>query len=337
MDGLAFDYSSLKSNDHCLIIAEAGSNHDQDKQNAFELVQVAADSGADAVKFQLFTADKLYSNSINKEIYEATKRAELPLDWIPEIIDKCKSNKIMFLGTPFDFDSVDLLDNANVPMFKWASGEIDNVDLLRYAAKKSKPMIISTGMCDMSTIEAAIDTVVEENNNKIALLHCISIYPTQVADVNLRMMDTLSNAFGYPIGFSDHTLGSSVPIAAVARGAKILEKHFTLNKNLKSPDHPFSLRPNELKDLVTQIREVSSSLGKSQKQIIENEKPIANIAKRSIVASQFLSKGTKLTAATITAKRPGTGILPRFSPFIIGRSVNKDIMKDQVLNLDDFI
>jgi sialic acid synthase SpsE len=335
--GLAFDYSSLKSNDQCLVIAEAGSNHDQDKQNAFELVQVAADSGADAVKFQLFTADKLYSKSVSKEIYEATKKAELPLDWIPEIIDKCKSNEIMFLGTPFDIDSIDILDNANVPMFKWASGEIDNIDLLRYAAKKSKPMIISTGMCDMSTIEAAIDTVVEENNNKIALLHCISIYPTRVEDVNLRMMDTLSNAFGYPIGFSDHTIGSSVPIAAVARGAKILEKHFTLNKNLKSPDHPFSLRPNELKDLVTRIREVSSSLGKSQKQIIENEKPIAKIAKRSIVASQFLSKGTKLNADTITTKRPGTGILPRFSPFIIGRSVNKDIMKDQVLNLDDFI
>jgi N,N'-diacetyllegionaminate synthase len=337
MDKASFNYSSLKSDDDCFIIAEAGSNHDQDKKNARELIEIAAEAGADAVKFQLFTADNLYSNRIGREIYEKTKSSELPQEWIPELVDICKSNKIMFLGTPFDHDSIDFLDKTDVPMFKWASGEIDNLDLLQHAAKSMKPMLISTGMCNLSTIEAAIETVVGQNNNQIALLHCISLYPTLSEDTNLRMMDTLENTFGFPVGFSDHTLGSAIAIAAVARGAKILEKHFTLDKNLKSPDHPFSLQPNELKYMVTQIRNVSKSLGGAQKQILDKEKVVADIARRSMVSKYPIPKGTKLTSEMVTFKRPGTGISQRFYTYVLGRSLNKDIEKDEIIKLTDFI
>jgi N,N'-diacetyllegionaminate synthase len=337
MDKTFFNLSSLKNQDYCLIIAEAGSNHDQDLKNAHELIEIAAEAGADAVKFQLFTAETLYSNKINYEIYEATKRAELPLKWIPELIDICKSNNIMFLSTPFDFNSIDVLNDVDVPMFKWASGEIDNLGLLEYAAKSLKPILISTGMCNLAEIEAAIETVVKQNNHQIALLHCISLYPTLFEDSNLRMMDTLSKTFGYPVGFSDHTQGVTVSIAAVARGAKILEKHFTLDKNLKSPDHPFSLRPKEFKDMVSQVRAVSESLGSNQKHILEKEKTVAAIARRSIVARHSISKGTKLTSDMISYKRPGTGIPPRLSPFVLGRILSKDIEKDEIIKLDDFV
>jgi sialic acid synthase SpsE len=335
MTRATFDYSSFKNDDYCFVIAEAGSNHDHDKRNAHELIEIAAEAGADAVKFQLFTAEKLYSNRIGNEIYEKTRNVELPIEWVPDLVDICKANKIMFLGTPFDNYSVDVLNQAKVPMFKWASGEIDNENLLQYAAKNLKPMLISTGMSNLSTVEAAIETVVRQKNNQIVLLHCISLYPTSNEDANLRMMDTLSNTFHFPVGFSDHTLGTAIAIAAVARGAKVLEKHFTLDKKLESPDHPFSLRPRELKDLVSQIREVSKSLGTTQKRILEKEEPIARIARRSIIANQNISKGTKLTVDMITFKRPGSGISPKFAPFIIGRTVNKDMEKDEIIQTND--
>ncbi|HKR74858.1 MAG TPA: N-acetylneuraminate synthase family protein [Candidatus Nitrosocosmicus sp.] len=337
MGKTSFNLSSLKNDDYCLIIAEAGSNHDQDIKNAYELIEIAADAGADAVKFQLFTAESLYSNKINYEIYETTKRAELPLKWIPELVDVCKSNKIMFLSTPFDCNSIDVLNDVDIPMFKWASGEIDNLELLQYAAKSLKPILISTGMCNLSDIESAIVTVNRENNDQIALLHCISLYPTLFEDTNLRMMDTLSNTFGYPVGFSDHTPGVTVAIAAVARGAKILEKHFTLDKNLKSPDHPFSLHPKEFKEMVTQVRAVSKSLGSNQKYVLEKEKTVAAIARRSIVAKHSISKGTKLTIDMISYKRPATGIPPKLSSFVLGRILNRDIEKDDIIKLDDFV
>jgi sialic acid synthase SpsE len=337
MDKSSFDLLTLKNDDYCLIIAEAGSNHDQDLKNARELIEIAAEAGADAVKFQLFTADGLYSNKINHEIYETTRKAELPLRWIPELIDICKSNKINFLATPFDFNSIDVLNEMNIPMFKWASGEIDNLDLLRYAAKSLKPMLISTGMCNLGDIETAIETVIGQNNRQIALLHCISLYPTSFEDANLRMMDTLLNSFGYLVGFSDHTPGTAVAIAAVARGAKILEKHLTLDKDLESPDHPFSLRPKEFKDMVLQIRAVTKSLGSTQKHMLEKEKTVADLARRSIVANHSLPKGTKLTADMISYKRPGTGITPRLSYFVIGRILNRDIEKDEIIRLNDFV
>jgi N-acetylneuraminate synthase/N,N'-diacetyllegionaminate synthase len=320
--------------DTCYVIAEAGSNHDQNKKNALELIGVAAEAGADAIKFQLFRAETLYSRYVGKSIFEKTRSVELPPEWVPDLIDRCKSRKIAFLATPFDYESVDLLDRLGVPAFKWASGEITDIELLAHAAQKNKPIIISTGMCNLTDIELAVRAVKNENNDKIALLHCISLYPTEAGDANLRMMDTLAKTFGYPVGFSDHTLGISVALAAVARGAKILEKHFTLDKKLKSPDHPFSLRPRELKSLVESVRQVSASLGSNQKHILDKEKAVAKIGRRSIIANRPIKKGTVLSKSMLTVKRPGTGISPSLMQSVIGKTAKVKIKNDQILTQD---
>jgi N-acetylneuraminate synthase/N,N'-diacetyllegionaminate synthase len=317
--------------DTCYIIAEAGSNHERNKKNALELIDVAAEAGADAVKFQLFRAETLYSKYVGKKIYETTRSVELPPEWVPDLIDRCKLQKITFMATPFDYESVDLLHRMEAPAFKWASGEITDLELLAHAARKNKPIIISTGMCSLTDIELAIRAVRNENNSKIALLHCISLYPTKASDANLRMMDTLAETFGYPIGFSDHTLGIAVALAAVARGAKILEKHFTLDKKLGSPDHPFSLRPKELKLLVESAREISASLGSGEKRVLDKEKITAKIGRRSIIANTPIKKGTVISKSMLTVKRPGTGISPSLMQHVVGKTAKADIKNDQIL------
>ena len=325
---------AIIDDDNCYVIAEAGSNHEQNKKNALELIDVAAQAGADAVKFQLFRAETLYSKYVGKSIFEKTRSAELPPEWVPDLIDRCKSQKIAFLATPFDYESVDFLDRMGIPAFKWASGEITDLELLAHAARKNKPMIISTGMCNLTDIELAVRAVRNENNDEIALLHCISLYPTETRDANLKMMDTLAKTFGCPIGFSDHTLGIPIALAAVARGAKILEKHFTLDKKLKSPDHPFSLKPKELKLLVESVREISASLGSGQKRILEKEKATAKIGRRSIIANGPIKKGTVISKSMLTVKRPGTGISPSLMPSVIGKTAKVDIKNDQILTQD---
>jgi N,N'-diacetyllegionaminate synthase len=320
----------------CFVIAEAGSNHERKKENAFELIEEAAACGADAIKFQLFQASKLYSQIIGNDIYLRTKSVELPTEWIPELNDRCKSNRLMLIGSPFDFESVDTLIEINSPVLKWASGEINNVDLLYYAAKKNKPLIVSTGMSNLADIEQAISTVNSADNNQIYLLHCVSNYPTEPRDVNLRMMDTLKSIFEYPVGFSDHTLGTSISLAAAARGASILEKHFTLDKDIQSPDHPFSLRPKEFGSMVKSIREIIACLGDKQKKMIESEKPVAHIARRSLVANCDITRGTKITRNMVSAKRPGTGIAPTLISYILGATVSRDIKKDDIFRMSDF-
>jgi N-acetylneuraminate synthase/N,N'-diacetyllegionaminate synthase len=317
--------------DYCYVIAEAGSNHERDIQNAFELIEVAASAEADAIKFQLFKANTLYSKFVDNKTYEETKNLQLPLEWVPELVDKCASHGITFLATPFDFESIDYLKKINIPAIKWASGELNNIPLLSHAAKLSKPIIIATGMSSLGDIELAIETVKKEGKSPIALLHCISIYPTNFNDANLRMMDTLAEAFDYPVGFSDHTIGIAIAIAAVARGAKIIEKHFTLDRKMNSPDHPFSISPIELKNMVRSIRQVSESLGTRHKHVIENESKFLSYGKRSIVAAKALSPGTVITRDMITSKRPGTGIPPQFIPTIIGRATKKELTEDEII------
>ncbi|HEX5185830.1 MAG TPA: N-acetylneuraminate synthase family protein [Nitrososphaeraceae archaeon] len=301
------------------------------------MIDVAADANANAVKFQLFKANTLYSRFIDPETFNQTKKAELPHEWVPELIDRCKSRDITFLATPFDVESIDYLRGVDIPAVKWASGELNNLRLLSYAAGLGKPMLIATGMSNLGDVELAIDTVKQAGNLGIALLHCISIYPTETSDANLRMMDTLAEAFNYPVGFSDHTLGISVALAAVARGAKIIEKHFTLDRHIDSPDHPFSLRPVELKQLVRSIREVSSSLGTKTKHSIENERKFAAYGRRSLVASKSIAKGTKLTENMISSKRPGTGIPPQYFSLVVGRVLSKDITQDEPILWDHLI
>jgi N-acetylneuraminate synthase/N,N'-diacetyllegionaminate synthase len=334
--GFKIDKSFIGDNGECYIIAEAGSNHDQEKKNALELIDAAAEAGANAIKFQLFNVETLYSKYVDKEIYDKTRHAQMPLDWVPELIDRCKSQQITFLATPFDLESVNHIKKHKVPAIKWASGEINNLELLSFASKLSKPMIISTGMSNIGEIERAINVVEKEKNSDLALLHCISIYPTEYADANLRMMDTLSQLFDYPVGFSDHTLGTSITVAAVARGAKIIEKHLTLDKNISSPDHPFSLHPHDFKALVKCVREIESSLGIKCKKMIKNERPIARIARRSLVASKPIPLGSRIDKGMITAKRPGTGISPEYLNMVIGRTINKDLEQDEILEWEYF-
>jgi N-acetylneuraminate synthase/N,N'-diacetyllegionaminate synthase len=323
--------------DYCYIIAEAGSNHERNINNAFELIEVAASAEADAVKFQLFKANTLYSKYVDDATYKETKNLQLPLEWVPELIDKSNSQGITFLATPFDSESIDYLKAIDIPAVKWASGELNNIPLLSQAAKLSKPIIIATGMSSLGDIELAIETVKKEGNSQSALLHCISIYPTKYTDANLRMMDTLADAFDYPVGFSDHTTGIAIAIAAVARGARIIEKHFTLNRKMNSPDHPFSINPSELKEMVRSIRQVSDSLGTRHKHVIPNESKFLSYGKRSIVAVKAIPRGTTITKDMITTKRPGTGIPPQFIPSVIGRDTRKDLTEDEIITWGHFI
>lgn len=319
-------------NDYCFIIAEAGSNHDQKRTNALELVDAAAEAGVDAVKFQLYCAEKMYSKFASKAILEEIRNTQLPIDFLPDVLDRCKSQKIMFLASPFDYDAVDYLDSIDVPAYKLASGEITDTDLISYAARRKKPMILSTGMCNLADIELAVDSITGQNNSKIALLHCVSAYPTQPTDVNLRIMQTLERVFDYPVGYSDHTLGLSVALAAVALGARILEKHFTLDKKLSTPDHHFALRPKELKSLVNGVREVNQSMGSSVKRMREVERDFAKNGKRSLVAKRGIKKGTAVSRTMLTAKRPGTGIEVKLAPFVVNRIAKVDIERDQILS-----
>ncbi|MDN5847429.1 MAG: N-acetylneuraminate synthase family protein [Candidatus Nitrosocosmicus sp.] len=337
MNEIQIGKNKIGKEDECFIIAEAASNHEQNKQNAFKLIETAAGAEADSVKFQLFKASTLYSKFVDSSTYEETSRLQLPIDWIPELRDKCSSHDITFLATPFDIESIDYLARIDIPAIKWASGDLDNIGFLSYAAKLSKPMLIATGMSSIADVELAVKTVTSEGNRNIALLHCISNYPTKFQDANLRMMDTLREVFEYPIGYSDHTLGISVSIAAVARGAKIIEKHFTLDKNINSPDHPFSIHPTDLKLLVKSIREVASSLGTKHKSIIPSEKKFASYGKRSIVADNYIKKGTKITSELINYKRPGTGISPKYIQYVLGRVTEKDISKDEIITWNHLV
>lgn len=326
----------------CFIIAEAGANHNRKLGQAQELIDVAVDAGADAVKFQVYSAETLYSKKTpqvsylkeleaGKSIYEIIRENELPREWLEELARYCQNKGIIFLATPFDREAVDQLYQIGAPAYKWASFEIVDLPFLKYAASKGKPIILSTGMCNLADIQEALDTVYSTGNEDIILLHCTSLYPTPPNQVNLRMMDTIRDAFHLPVGLSDHTLGIAIPIAAVARGACVVEKHFTLSRKLKGPDHPFALEPGELKQMVRAIREVEESLGSPIKKMIPEEEEMARLGRRSIIARVDIPKGAKLTEDMIIIKRPGYGIQPKFLDIIIGREAKRDIEKDDII------
>ena len=313
------------------VIAEVGANHDEKLGQARELIDIASDSGADAVKFQIFSAEKLYSEKTPQ--FAVLKANELPREWVGELVEYAKKRGIIFLATPFDKEAVDQLYETGISAYKWASFEIVDLPLLKYAASKGKPMLLSTGMCNLVDIQEAVDTVYSTGNKDIILLHCTCLYPTKPNQVNLRMMDTIRNAFHLPVGLSDHTLGITIPIAAVTRGACVIEKHFTLSRKLKGPDHPFALEPEELKQMVRAIREVEESLGSPIKKMIPDEEEKVS-RRRSIIARTDIAKGTKLTQDMLIIKRPGKGIQPKFLDIIIGREVRRDIRKDEAITWD---
>ena len=321
----------------CFVIADAGSNHNRDFKMAKELVDAAAEARVDAIKFQTFSAETLYSTKApvfpggNETPYQAALKAELPREWQADLAEYARSKGIIFLSTPFDYQAIEELSQIGILAYKWASPEITDLPLLKYAAGKQKPMIISTGMCDLADIREAVDAVRSTGNEEIVLLHCTALYPTKPSQVNLRMMDTMRDIFHLPVGLSDHTLGIAIPVAAVARGACIIEKHFTLNRRLKGPDHPFALEPAELRQMVSNIREVEESLGSPIKKPIPDEEEIARLARRSIIAKVDIHKGTKLTRDMLTTKRPGYGIEPKFLDTIIGTKAKKDIKRDDII------
>lgn len=327
------------------IIAEAGVNHNGSLELAKKLIDVASESGADAVKFQTFNAEKLVSKNAQKADYQKQttdtkesqfdmiKKLELDLETHKELISYCKTKNIMFLSTPFDHDSIELLSDLGLEIFKIPSGEITNLPYLRHIGKLNKKVILSTGMADIGEIEDALDVLIEAGTKKenITVLHANTMYPTPMEDVNLKAMVTIGNSFDIAFGYSDHTLGIEVDIAAVAMGACCIEKHFTLDKMMEGPDHKASLEPDELKAMVKAIRNIELALGNSVKKPSKSEIPNMQIARKSIVAKLDIKKGDKLSEKNITIKRPGNGINPMRWDEIVGTIATKDYNEDELI------
>jgi N-acetylneuraminate synthase len=330
----------------CFIVAEAGVNHNGSLEIAKKMVDVAVQSGANAVKFQAYRTTSLVLPSAQKAEYqrmngdasetqhEMLRQLELSESDLEALQSYCKAKDILFMASVFDWESADFLKQLNVDVIKIPSGEITNLPLLANVAEFGIPLIVSTGMASLGDIETALKTIRQAGNSQYALLHCVSNYPTNPAEVNLRAMQTLASAFLAPVGFSDHTIGIEVTIAAVALGAAIIEKHFTLDRQMTGPDHRASLEPDELKAMVQAIRTVESALGDGRKEPTADEMQTARAARKSLVTASFIPAGTVLTLAHLTAKRPGTGLPPSFLPFILGRRLKADTPAEELLTLD---
>lgn len=329
----------------CFIIAEAGSNHDGKLEKAKQLINIAVEAGADAVKFQTYSAEKLYSRKTptmkylekdklirkDESVWNLIKKIEMPREWHKPLADYCKEREIIFLSAPFDLKAVDELEEVGMVAFKIASFEITHLPLLEYVARKEKPIILSTGMADLSDIELALDTIYKQANRDVILLHCAVGYPPKYEDLNLRAMLTIRQAFQLPVGFSDHTLGINSDVAAIALGACVIEKHFTISRKLKGPDHSFALEPNELRDMVKAIRDTEKALGSPIKRHTFAEQEMYRLGRRSLVAACKIPKGTVITRLMIDVKRPGYGINPKMMNVVIGRVARSDIEEDDVI------
>lgn len=331
----------------CFIIAEAGVNHNGDMILARRLIDEAAAAGADAVKFQTFTAEAVISPLAPKAAYQKVttgaeqsqldmvRQFELPLSAFRDLADHAAAKGIMFLSTPFDHASVDMLDDIGVPAFKVPSGEVTNLPLMRRIGATGKPVILSSGMSTLGEVETAIDILRGSGCPDIVLLHCTSAYPAAPASVNLRAMDTMAAAFGLPTGYSDHTQGIAVPIAAAARGAVCVEKHFTLDKALPGPDHTASLDPAELAAMITGIRTVELALGDGIKRPQADELDTRAVARRSLFAAKALPAGHRLIESDLIALRPSGGISPMEIDTVVGKTVARALGRGAMLGWDD--
>jgi len=329
----------------CFILAEAGVNHNGDVDLALKLVDAAADAGADAVKFQTFKADRLVSPEAAKAAYqvEATGGGESQLEMLRglelsqeahwKILAHARERGILMLSTPFDAESADFLDRLGLPAFKIGSGEITNLPLLAHVAAKGKPLILSTGMAWLAEVAEAVRTVRDAGARDLVLLHCVSNYPAEPRDVNLRAMRTMADAFGVPVGYSDHTVGNEVALAAVALGACVIEKHFTLDRSLPGPDHKASVEPAELASLVRGIRVVEQALGHGRKEPTAAEADTARVARKSLVMARDVQAGTVLTEDMVAIKRPGTGLPPAMLKDVVGRTLRQDVKAGTVIDL----
>lgn len=326
------------------IIAEAGVNHNGSFELACKLVDAAKIAGVDCIKFQTFKSKNLVSHNAQKADYQKNttgegsqvdmlKKLELSYDEFLALKDYCDKAGICFLSTPFDFESIHFLNSINMPFWKIPSGEMTNYPYLMKIARTGKPVVLSTGMCDMNEIEAAIRVLKDNGTKEIKLLHCNTEYPTPYEDVNLKAMQTIKDVFGYEVGYSDHTKGIEVPVAAVALGATIIEKHFTLERNMKGPDHKASLEPDELAAMVSSIRHIERALGNGDKIPSLSEKKNITVVRKSIVAAKNIKVDEVLTEDNITTKRPGTGISPMRWIEVLGTKAVRDFEEDELIEL----
>lgn len=332
------------------IIAEAGVNHNGNLKIALKLVDVAAEAGADAVKFQTFKAEQVVTYKGRMADYQKKnigriknqltmlKKLELPKNFYNPIIDRCREKKIIFLSTPHgNFESVDFLQSLNVAAFKFGSGDLTNLPVLKYAAKFKKPMILGTGMATTKEIREAINEIKKADNNKIIVLHCTTNYPCPLREVNLKAMKKMAEDLDVLTGYSDHTLSLDVPMLAVALGACMIEKHFTLDRKMKGPDHKASIEPQELKEMVEKIKDIKTILGSSAKKPAKNEKSMAKTIRKSVASLKSIKKGERFTSQNIGIKRPGIGLAPKYFFEIIGKIAKREIKADRLITRNDYV
>lgn len=319
-------------------------NHNGDINLARKTIEAAKDAGADAVKFQIFTAEKLISRETKTygvkdkgmpdTQLEMYKRFELTKDEYKGLEKLTKSLGLLFFASVFDEENADLAEDIGVELYKIASCDITHIELIKHIAKKDKPMVLSTGMSSLEEIKDAVAAIEEEGNNKIILLHCVSNYPAELEECNLRAIDTLKEEFDFPIGYSDHTLGILAPVVAVALGSSMIEKHFTLDKNLQGVDHYLSAEPKEFREMVEKIRTTEKSLGSGIKKPTRSETETKKLARRSIIARVNIPKGTVIARDMLIIKRPGTGLAPKHIGEIMGRKAKEDISEDEIISLE---
>lgn len=312
------------------VIAEIGSNFDKNLDTARKLIDVAAEAGANAVKFQLFRANFLYPNG--GELHDIFKSIELDPEWVPLLNKHAQDRGLHFIASAFDMQSVDVLEAVNTPAHKAASSETTNLAFLHRLASTGKPVVISTGMCDMVDVEEAVNVCLGAGNDQVVLLQCGAMYPLPTELVNLRVIQSLAQRFKCPVGFSDHTLGQVAAIAAVGLGATVFEKHFTLDRNAKGPDHFYALEPKELKSYVAAIQEAHLSLGSATKEMLPKERELGR--REGLYLARAMAKGETITAADVVEKRPAVGLRSRYAAAVIGAVLTQAIEKDQPLTWD---
>jgi len=341
-------YNEIIARKEPYIIAEIGANHNGDIKLAKEMIDKAKEYGCDAVKFQSWSKNSLFTKGFYKEqnqfkdnnfgtLEEMVKKFSLSKKEHIILKEYCDNKKITFFSTPFSFEEVDMLNELKVPFFKVASMDLNNLSFLKYIAEKGKTIILSTGMGSLAEIEAALNTIYETGNKEVILLHCIAIYPPDDKIMNLRNIEMLSKTFNIPVGFSDHTIGTSIPLAAITLGAKVIEKHFTLDKTMPGWDHAVSANPEEMKVIVEEGKRIVTALGEYRRVVSEQEKKQRGSFRRSVVTKRKIKKGEILQELDIDFKRPGIGIRPDEVKYIFGRKANKDIKEDELIRWEDLL
>lgn len=331
------------------VIAEAGANHDRDFETALRLIEVAAEAGADAVKFQTYRAEGMYSRHTpmisyvedgglvheDESVWDLIKRVEMPWEWHSDLADAARENGLHFLSTPFEEAAIDVLEAVDVPAYKIASYELNHLPLIRRCAKTGKPLLLSTAMASLGEIERALDAAADAGAEELLVMHCAVNYPPRFEDLNLRAIETLRNAFQIPVGWSDHTLGHTADVVAATLGACAIEKHYTLGRHREGPDHSFALEPDELGEMVTSIRQAEASLGSPVKRMTAAEEELARKARRGLVLSRAMNAGEPISADDLAVKRPGYGIEPFQIQAVIGQRAVRDLPEDHILTWDD--